>query len=82
MEEILSEQHYIVVLLCLLIILVLLLIRYRLRIVRIFPKVSVGNAQIIGSRRSRRIALLLRKITMQLWLCLPMGWGDTQMEKW
>ena len=42
MEEILSEQHYIVVLLCLLIILVLLLIRYRLRI-RIFPKVSVGT---------------------------------------
>ncbi|NLP15077.1 MAG: serine/threonine-protein phosphatase [Clostridium sp.] len=53
MEEILSEQHYIVVLLCLLIILVLLLIRYRLRIVRIFPKVSVGNAQIIGSREEQ-----------------------------
>jgi len=50
MEDFLSEHPYTVVLLCLLIILVLLLIRYRLRVVRVFPKVSVGNAQIIGSR--------------------------------
>lgn len=50
MEDFFSEQPYTVVLLCLLIILVLLLIRYRLRVVRVFPKVSVGNAQIIGSR--------------------------------
>lgn len=44
------EHPYWVVVSSALIIIVLLLIRYKLRRVRAFPKIEVGNAQIIGTR--------------------------------